>query len=191
MLEFALITPILVMLLVVIADFGRVFATGIAIEASARDAAEIGANEYLGNPPAALDLPAPMGAAAYYAPLHQRIAQVVCVETSELANAQFDGVTRTCPGMPLIQICVHDSQDTECGTEAFGAAIPAGCDTMTTPPVNTHAGSGTPRWVEVRVCYRFTAILQSPFLSFGEFWLQRTRTFVIPCYFALGTAECG
>jgi len=191
MVEFALITPILIMLLVVVGDLGRIFASGIAIEAATRNAAEIGANEYLGNPPAALDVPAPAGAAAYYAPLHQRIAAVVCAETAELPNAQFDSATRTCPGMPLIQICVHDSQDTECAAEAHGATIPAGCDAMATPPVNTHAGSGTPRWIEVRVCYRFTALLQSPVLSFGDLWLQRTRTFVVPCYFALGAAECG
>jgi hypothetical protein len=191
MAEFVLITPILIMLLVVVADFGRIFAAGIAIEAASRDAAEIGANEYLANPPATLDQPAPAGQSTYYAPLHRLIAQAVCVETSELANSLFDSATRTCTGMPLIQICVHDGQDTECNSEAQGAAIPAGCNSMAASPVSTHGGSGTPRWVEVRVCYRFTALLQSPILSFGEFWLQKSRTFVIPCYFKLGTAECG
>jgi hypothetical protein len=93
--------------------------------------------------------------------------------------------------MPLIQACVHDSQDTECSVESQSATIPTGCDSMATPPTNAHAGSNTPRWVEVRICYQFTPILQLPLLSFGEFWLQRTRTFTIPCYFALGTAECG
>jgi hypothetical protein len=44
----------------------------------------------------------------------------------------------------------------------------------------------------VRVCYRFTPILANlPLLSFADIWLQRERAFTIPCYFALGTAECG
>jgi len=45
--------------------------------------------------------------------------------------------------------------------------------------------------VEVRICYHFTPILQLPLLSFGSFWIEKTRTFTIPCYFALGEAECG
>jgi hypothetical protein len=191
MAEFALITPILIMLLVIVADFGRIFAAGIAMEAAARNAAEIGANEYLANPPAPLNLPAPAGNSVYYAPLHRLMAKAVCVETAELANSMFDAASQTCSGMPLIQACVHDGQDTECNLEAHGAVIPAACNDMATAPTNDHP-PGTPaaRWVEVRVCYRFTAILQSPILSFGEFWLQRTRTFVIPCYFVLGTSEC-
>jgi len=56
--EFALITPIVLMLLVVVADFGRIFAANLSIEAAARDAAEIGANEYLANPPGVLSSPA-------------------------------------------------------------------------------------------------------------------------------------
>jgi hypothetical protein len=93
--------------------------------------------------------------------------------------------------MPLIEVCVHDSQDTSCSVEAQGASIPPACDSLTSVPTNAHAGPGTPRWTEVRVCYRFTPILSLPILSFGEFWLQRTRTFVVPCYFTLGSAECG
>jgi hypothetical protein len=99
--------------------------------------------------------------------------------------------------MPLIQACVHDSQDTECSGEAQGATIPAACNAMTTPPTNTNLPDpdpdpGHPRWVEVRVCYQFTPILRDlPLLAFGDLWLQRTRTFTIPCYFALGSAECG
>jgi hypothetical protein len=193
--EFALVTPILIMLVVIVADFGRIFAASLSIEAAARDAAEIGANEYLANPPGApavtLDQPAPVGASAYYAALHQKVARAVCAETSDLANSAYNPVTTSCTGMPLIQACVHDSQDTECATEAQGAAIPAGCDSMAIAPTNAHAGSNSPRWVEVRICYQFTPILQLPLLSFGEFWLQRTRTFTIPCYFALGEAECG
>ena len=49
--EFALITPVLLMLVVTVADFGRVFATSVEVEAAARDAAEFAANDYVSNPP--------------------------------------------------------------------------------------------------------------------------------------------
>ena len=179
------------MLVVLVADFGRIFAAGLSVEAAARDAAEIGANEYLANPPGPLDQPAPPGSSAYYAPLHDKIAKAVCAETGDLSNSAFDPLTRACVGMPLIESCIHDGQDTECSYESQGAPIPSPCDGMAPPPSNANGGTNSPRWVEVRICYRFTPILASSILSFGEFWLQRTRTFTIPCYFTLGAAECG
>jgi len=195
MVEFALVTPILIMLVVIVADFGRIFAASLSIEAAARDAAEIGSNEYLSNPPGAplitLDQPAPPGDTTYYTALHRKIASAVCVETSDLANSTYNPITGSCPGMPLIQACIHDGQDTQCSGEAQGAGIPAECGSMSNSPTNANGGLNSPRWVEVRICYGFTPVLQLPILSFGEFWLQRTRTFTIPCYFALGASECG
>ncbi|HEX5825590.1 MAG TPA: TadE family protein [Candidatus Limnocylindrales bacterium] len=191
--EFVLVAPVLIMLVVLVADFGRVFAASLSLEAAARDAAEVMANKYLSNPPGAilLDQPAPAGNSAYYGPLHALAAQTICAETADLQNTAFDPATSTCAGMPLIQACIHDSQDTDCAGEVQGAAIPAECGDLAIAPSNNHAGSGTPRWAEVRVCYRFTALLSLPLLSFGDIWLQKTRTFVIPCYFALGSSECG
>jgi hypothetical protein len=191
MVELALVLPILIMLVVIVADFGRVFAVSVTLEAAARDAAEAGANEYLAHPPGPLDQPAPAANAAFYQALHQKIAKVVCAETRNLANSSFDAGTGSCAGMPLIQTCVHDSEDTECSSEAQGAAVPAECPSMSPPPTNGHLGTSQPRWVEVRICYHFTPILQLPLLSFGAIWLERVRTFTIPCYFALGAAECG
>lgn len=188
--EFAFVMPILVILIVGVADFGRIFAHGLALEAAARDAAEIAANEYLAIPPGPLSSPAPLGDPNYYDPLHLRTARVVCAETRNLPNSAYDPLTTDCPGMPLVQVCVHDGQDTSCAVEPFGATIPAQCTGMTAPPTNSQAGSSS-RWVEVRVCYRFTAILQLPIISFGDVWLQRARSFVIPCYYVLGTQECG
>lgn len=199
--EFALVVPILLMLVVAIGDFGRIFATGILIESAARNAAEVVANEYLADPPGSdaappvfLNQPAPNPAVdpGYYAALHRKAALAVCAETQELPNSNFDPDTGECTGMPFVMVCVHDSQDDECGGESLGAAVSAGCDEFTPPPNNAHGGSGTARWAEVRVCYQFTSLLDLPLFSFGEFWLQRTRTFAIPCYFALGNAdECG
>jgi hypothetical protein len=199
--EFALVVPIMVVLFVAVADFGRVFATGLTLEAAVRDAAEVAANDYLANPPGAtatppvpLSDPAPIGDPAYYASLHQRIARTVCAETSELPNANFDAVTSDCAGMPLIMACIHDSQDTHCGNEAYAQAIPSECTGMATPPSNAQELGPTgekPRYVEVRVCYRFDAIVDLPGMPFAEVWLQRSRMFTIPCYYSLGTAECG
>jgi hypothetical protein len=194
MVEFALVTPILIMLVVIVADFGRIFAASLTLEAATRDGAEVMANAYLANPPGGitvLNQPAPAGDSAYYAPLHALAARTVCNETADLANSAYDSATSTCAGMPVIEACIHDGQDTNCGIEAHGASVPPECGNLSTAPTNAHGGPDTPRWTEVRVCYRFTAILNLPLLSFGDFWLQRTRTFVIPCYFVLGTSECG
>jgi hypothetical protein len=97
--------------------------------------------------------------------------------------------------MPLTLVCVHDGQDPGCADEAFGAAIPAACTELTAPPTNVSTNvypDGTSsRYVEVRLCYRFDSIIDVPLVSFGTFWLQRSRSFVIPCYFAQDDIECG
>src|SRR4051812_28324770 len=49
--EFPLVIPILLILFVGIADFGRVFNAGVVLEASTRDAAEHAAQLYLAAPP--------------------------------------------------------------------------------------------------------------------------------------------
>lgn len=183
--------PLLIMLVVLVADFGRVFAASLSIEAAARDAAETMANQYLANPPGPLNAPAPAGASSYYAPLHQAAARTVCAETQDLANSAFDSGSGSCTGMPLIEACVHDGQDTDCGAEAQSASIPSECSGMATPPSASSGGAAPSRWAEVRICYRFSPILNLPLLSFGSIWLERTRTFVIPCYFVLGSDECG
>ena len=189
------------MLLVAIGDFGRIFATSVIIESAARNAAELAANEYLSDPPGSdatppvyLSDPAPPPGSdpGYYTALHAKVARAVCAETQELANSNYNAGTGTCTGMPFVMVCIHDGQDDECNGESLGAAVSAGCDQFAPPPNNGHGGSGTPRWAEVRVCYQFTPILQMPVISFGEIWIQRVRTFTIPCYFVLGTAdECG
>ena len=47
------------------------------------------------------------------------------------------------------------------------------------------------RWIEVRVCYNFTALLNMPLYSLGDLFLERQRQFTIPCYFVMGTDPCG
>jgi len=197
MAEFALVLPIMLMLFIMLADFGRIFAAMITLESATRDAAEAAANQYLANPPGgvSLTLPAPTGAALYYDPLHSAAAQVVCADLRGLPNTNFDAGTNTCPNMPLVMVCVHDSQDTGCGSLASPgtAPPPAQCTGFSPSPDNGQGGAShpRPRWVEVRTCYKFTAILNAPLFNLGDFWLQRTNQFTIPCYFNIGTDECG
>ena len=115
MLEFALVLPILLMMFIAIADFGRIFAAMITLESATRNAAEAAANAYLANPPGGagtLNLPAPPGDLTYYSGIHLVAARVVCNDMRGLPNTNFDAGTVTCPDMPLVMVCVHDSQDT-------------------------------------------------------------------------------
>ena len=102
MAEFALVTPILIFLVVIVADFGRIFAVNLSLEAAARDAAEAMSNSYLANPPGApsisLDQPAPAGHRRTTLPLHQQAAKTVCAETQDLANSAFDSGSGSCTG---------------------------------------------------------------------------------------------
>jgi hypothetical protein len=186
--EFALVTPILVVLILAIADFGRIFATGVLIEAAARDGAEVAANDYLANPPGPLGSPS-TGTSTYYDALHLLAARAVCAEMRELPNTTYSG--GDCPTMPLVQVCVHDSVDMQCAVPPTGyAPMAPDCTDFPGPPTNSQQSS-TERWVEVRVCYRFTTLLGVAPLP-SEVWLQRSRMFAIPCYFALGTPNpCG
>jgi hypothetical protein len=201
--EFALVVPILLILFVGIADFGRVFGAGVAVEAATRNAAEAAANEYLADPPGPLDSAAPGTDQSYYDRLHAYAAKVVCAELRSLRDTTYDPATQTCkkdplvpgdtrPDMPVVLVCVHDGADGGCSVPASpaGGLIPAECGDFAPLPTNTQNGTSQ-RWVEVRTCSLFTNILHFPLISFGDVWLQRTRSFTIPCYFVLGTDECG
>jgi hypothetical protein len=195
----------LLVLLLGVADFGRVFAAGITVEAAARNAAEAAAQEYLRNPPAPIDTPAPPGNDAYYQALHDLAARTACREAKDLDNTTYvpdDPATpgvdeESCSSMPAVQVCVHDNADPLCDQTAFGATVPnPGCGPMLTPPdTSMQGGTEQSRYVEVRICYRFTTLfnlsnLQLPFgwgLSLGDVWLNKTRNFTVGWYPALPT----
>jgi TadE-like protein len=190
------VIPILLVLFIAIADFGRVFVAGVALEAATRDAAEAAANRYVAVPPGPLESPAPAGDPAYYVGpygLHTYAAGVVCAEMRDLPST---GPPPTCPDMPVVVVCVHDGADDGCTSQASpgSGGIPGGCTDLTTWPNNaqvTNPDGTKSRWVEVRTCYHFTPLLNLPLFSLGDFWLQRTRNFTIPCWFVLAGAECG
>ena len=188
MVEFALVLPLLLVILLGVVDFGRIFTAGITMEAAARNAAEAAAQEYqqiIRNNPT----PGP----ADYQRIHDVALDELCGEAKVLPNRAVDG-SGNCT-MPITAVCVHDAAggDPVCGQA--GAAVPAECDSITTwapnpaniAPVN---GGETPiPYVEVQTCYHFTTLfnlhLQLPFdwsLNLGDIWIQRWRFFVVGDY---------
>lgn len=186
--EFALVLPMLLVLLLGIADFGRVFAAGIALEATARNAAEAAAQEYVQRQ---RDDPAPLTAADYDA-IRAVAHRVACEEAATLPNQA--GTSPMCT-MPITAVCVHDSlagDAADCGESS--AAVPASCPALLQPwtAANEQAAGTGPflSYVEVRICYRFTTLmglsdLKLPLgwsISIGDVWLQRDRSFVAGDY---------
>jgi hypothetical protein len=180
--EFALILPLLLVLLLGVADFGRVFAAGIVVQAASRNAAEAVAQEYvqyLRGGVATVD----------YGALHARGLAVACSEASSLPNRAVDG-SGNCT-MPVVGLCIHDNLDTQCQGQAGG---PAQCGDMNGPWSNQDGGTdmdpAVRTYVEVRLCYQFTTLfnlqnLDLPFgasVTLGDAWLQRTAAFVVPNY---------
>jgi hypothetical protein len=175
----------LLVLLLGVADFARVFAAGIAVEASARNAAEAAAQEYL---QLARNKTGGVLGGADYTRLHEVALDTVCREGTVLPNhAESSG---SCT-MPVAGVCIHDGVDPDCGVEA--ASAPGQCPALksTWNAANTGATiSGKPPlpYVEVRVCYQFTPIFASVALPFGwgitlgEIYLERGRQFTVANY---------
>ncbi len=180
--EFALVLPMLLVLLLGIADFGRVFAAGITTEALSRNAAEAAAQEYLQARRAARpSQPAP----AAYASVRSRVEEVACEEAKTLPNWAAAGSTCS---MPIVASCVHDEWGDHCGSPS--ASIPSGCTQLAAwPPSLADQPGGLP-YVHVSACYRFTTLLniadlRLPFgwsLTLGDVWLQRERVFTVADY---------
>jgi hypothetical protein len=183
--EFALVLPILLVILLGVVDFGRVFSSSMAVEATTRNAAEVGALERLRAGPAT-----PGTEDAFYDALHEQVAKVVCSELSLLPNTTFNPVDRTCASMPVIRVCVHDGVDSRCGEPVpnFGSSVPTECGNMVVAWDRTSGGTVGSHGVEVRVCYRFTTLfnlhLRLPWnaaLDLGDIWIQRERVFALDC----------
>lgn len=185
----------LIVLLLGIGDFARVFQAGIVTEAAARNGAEVAAIERLRNKPPPNTDPSYV---SYYQHLHDIAAQAACAESRGLSNTTYaadDPLTSapdddSCAEWPVIAVCVQDGQDPLCGNLAAGysGTLPAECAELsqvgplrTPDPVASHS-------VEVGVCYRFTTLMSLDFalplgwgLSLGDVHLQRNRAFVVDC----------
>lgn len=180
----------LLVLLLGVADFGRVFQAGITLEAIARDSAEVAALQRLRDKPPSDTLQHPV----YYASLHQLIARTACAESDQLGLSPEQVHATDCPRLTAVRACIHDNLDTECGKPipGFDGGVPAECSDIAagTAPAwsNTSGGETSSHWVEVRVCYHFTTLfnlhLALPFnagLNLGDVYLQKTRSFVLDC----------
>lgn len=188
--EFAMLLPLLLVLLLGVADFGRVFQAGIVIESASRAAAEAGALEYLRTQ---VDREANPGDPAYYARIHRIASEAACQEARVLPNTTFSaGPPMTCLTWPAVVVCVHDadSVDPICnGSAAAGYSDgPPECTGMS-GVWTTAEDSQQHDYVEVRVCYRFTTLfnlnLSLPFgagISVGDVYLQRTTVFTVADY---------
>lgn len=185
--EFALVLPLLMVFFLGVADFGRVFTAGITIEAAARDGAEAAAQEYL-------QLSQKLGGvldANDYAALHKVALDAVCAESEPLPNQSVSGGNCT---MPLTAVCIHDDFDPGCGSETDPSVTECTGVNASWENINRGPLLGSPAvalpYVEVRVCYRFTTLLnlgklELPFgwsLSLGDIWLQRDRAFTVANY---------
>ena len=182
--EFALLLPLLMVILLGVVDFGRVFQAGIVMESATRAAAEAGAVEYLREVNSGME--------PDYELIHERAAEVACRE-AKLANVD-EGA---CAQWPVIRVCIHDEAagHTDCGQPEFygtAAALPdcpqtdlsaaSAANELDVQPTDANA---TPRkaYVEVRTCYSFTTLIPvAGFLPFGEVFLQKEATFTVADY---------
>ncbi len=177
--EFALIVPFLLIILLTVADFGRYFAASLNVESIARAAAEVSAQEYV------------RAAPPDYAAIHGHAWESVCDEAKGLANVTYNGPATECVGIPTL-VCVHDGTDPNCATPYnAGGGVPAECSVIADPISNAQTGgSELSKYVEVRVCYRFSTVFgfSIPFLGgsldtlSGNFYIQKIRTFTVADY---------
>lgn len=187
--EFALVFPIMLVLLLTVADFGRLFATGVMLESSARTAAEVAAGEYL-QVFAGLPGGTPM-TSADYARVHRAAWSAVCEESGSLPNATPGVGGGQCGELPTVA-CVHDGADTECANLYNATSAPPQCPSLAggSRPSASQAAGADSKYVEVRVCYRFSTYF-NPIIPFiggslspigGDFYLEKVRVFTVADY---------
>lgn len=187
--EFAIVLPLLILILVAVADFARVFTAVITLEAAARDAAEIAAQEYRRTAPSPLPDP---GDPNYYRDISRKAALVACAEARQLPNTTYDTSTGECPTWPVIRVCVHDGvADNQCGNPINGfRQQDPDCTRTDDPMVADRLATGyePSRYVEVRLCYQFTMLLRLPPLPMditppiGDIYIERARSFTVADY---------
>lgn len=179
----------LLILLLGVADFGRVFHAGIVTESAARAAAEAGALEYLRTEEERATFPGPIS--DYFDNIHRIASEAACEEARILPNTTYSGPPVACATWPAVAVCVHDAApvDPGCGAPSAGyTAGPPECTDMSAA-WSTTEDSQAHDYVEVRICYRFTTLfnlnLSLPFgagLVLGDVYLQQTAAFTVADY---------
>jgi hypothetical protein len=190
--EFAIMIPLLLVILLAVADFGRVFQAAIVTQSAARAAAAAAALEYLRTEDVRSAPPAGWSQAAYFEQIHAVASAAACQEARVLPNTTFvAGPPVSCPTWPAVAACVHDADtvDPACGTPSTGyTAGPAECGALSAP-WTTAEDVQAHDYVEVRVCYRFTTLFNLNFslpmgagISVGDIYLQNTGAFIVADY---------
>jgi len=182
--EFGLVLPLLLIFLLGVADFGRVFTAGIAEEAAARNGAEAAAQQWI-QLCQKYTYPCTGGLQqADYDSLHAIARQVACREAEKMPSRVLDG-SGNCT-MPIIAVCVHDDHtagggDLTCGAEAPAPGGP--CYEMDAAWNADRAGpAGGRPYVEVRMCYRFDPLFSFALAGWGSIWLQKANDFAVTNY---------
>lgn len=183
--------PLLMIFLLGVADFGRIFSDGIAVEAAVRNSAEAAAQEYLQLcSKYATTNPCDGLVSSDYNSLHSLAQDVGCRDAERLTNLQAGGGKCT---NPVIAVCIHDSNggpndvavDANCGQEGLVGNVPAECSAMNDPtswsPARAGPVDGRP-YVEVRMCYVFKSLIPLTEQWWGSVWLQRTNNFAVTNY---------
>jgi hypothetical protein len=182
--EFGLVLPLLMIFLLGVADFGRIFAAGITEEAAVRDGAEAGAQDWQQlcqkyTWPCSTGLQTP----ADYAAVHSFAREVACREAQKMPGRVLNGLGQCT--MPIIAVCVHDDHapgggDMTCGAEAPPPGGP--CSHMDLPWNPAKSATTDRPYVEVRMCYRFDPLFTFALGGWGSIWLQKTNNFVVTNY---------
>jgi TadE-like protein len=191
--EFALLLPLLLVILLGVADFGRIFHAGIVMESASRAAAEAAAVEYLREV---------TGQDPGYVPDYDRIRDVaVDIACREAKLPNGDPGTPDCPGGPAMSVCIHDAAglDPNCGAGNAAPVSPectdiaAGMDPASELDVVAQETDANefPRaaYVEVRTCYRFSTLFElnislpmNTGLGLGDVFLQKEAIFAVADY---------
>ena len=97
-------------------------------------------------------------------------------------NPARDVNEESCPSMPIVMVCIHDGRIPS-ATDRLRRAFPpecAGLQSRWSPPWRAeHEAS---RYVEVRICYRFSPSSTSRSSALGDLWLQKDRVFTVADY---------
>ncbi len=154
--EFALVLPILLLMIVGVGDFGRLYTSAVAVESAAREAADFGAFESTNWAPANVSVTT--------AAMQRRACVAAMGSHLEGYVGATDGTTCTNPSF-------------SCNLEWSGTSVP--CDTsggfVGTTDCATHV-TEPPCTVHVRLVYDFDMFLDFPGLP-GTLQLDRESRF--------------
>lgn len=159
--EFALVLPLLLVLVLAVGDFGRIYASMVAVEAAAREAADAGAFDP-GNWNTDLSATNPQ----------QTVVRMERLACASAANSHLEGYVEpagtvdhaTCTNPSMTCTLEQSGQSpVDCGAYGVGAG---GCgDTATDPPCVVH----------VALAYQFTTFVPVPFLPSTVLFVRDAR----------------